>query len=63
MVAFLFVKLSISRRVSEGKPRAAAAARSLAAWATLRYAHHAEKKRSAVAAACGLPSLTDVGRE
>ena len=53
----LFVKLFNSRRVSEGKPRAAAAAaRSFAAWATLRYAQ-AEKERAA-AAARGLPSLT-----
>ena len=35
-----------TRRVSEGKPRAAAADRSFSAWATLRYAH-AEKERSA----------------
>ena len=48
-----------THRVSEGKPRAAAAARSLAAWATLRYAQ-AEKERAA-AAARGLPSLTVVG--
>ena len=59
-VANLELFIVSTRRVSEGKPRAAAAARSFSAWATLRYAQP-EKERAAAAAARGLPSLTVVG--